>query len=86
MSLLQLADHAVFDTTDGDGVILDTLAGNYFHLNPVATQMLEAMLQHNALDEVVASLHECIEANDEALKQGLTVLIAQLTEHHLVFE
>jgi hypothetical protein len=86
MSLLRLSDHAVFDTTDGDGVILDTHAGNYFHLNPVATQMLDAMLQYNVLDEVVAFLQEHIEANDEVLKEGLTALIAQLTEHHLVLE
>lgn len=84
MSLLRLSDNAVFDTTDGDGVILDTHVGNYFHLNPVATQMLEALLQYNTLDEAVASLHERIEANDKTLKEGLAVLIAQLREHHLV--
>lgn len=84
MSLLRLSDRAVFDSTDGDGVILDTHAGNYFHLNPVATQMLEAMLQYNTRDEVVAFLHESIEANDEMLKEGLAALIAQLTEHRLV--
>jgi hypothetical protein len=84
MPLLRLSEHAVFDATDGDGVILDTHTGTYFHLNPVATQMLEALLQYHALDAVVSSIHDRIEANEETLKEGLKVLIAQLTEHHLV--
>ena len=86
MSLLQLSDSAIFDITDGDGVILETQGGTYFHLNPVATQMLEALLQYNALDEVVTFLHERIEAKDETLKEGLAGLIAQLREQHRVLE
>ncbi|GHO90741.1 hypothetical protein KSF_007890 [Reticulibacter mediterranei] len=84
MSLFQLVEHAVFDTTDGDGVLLDGLSGYYFHLNPVATRMLEAALCYPTLDEVVARLHDAIEADDATLRDGVSLLQAQLRVHHLL--
>ena len=49
MPLLQLTNHTIFDATDGAGILLDTQAGNYWSLNPVATVMLEAAIAAPAM-------------------------------------
>jgi coenzyme PQQ synthesis protein D (PqqD) len=84
MALLRLADHAVFDPTDADGVILDTSQGVYFGLNPTATLILQAALRFDTADEVVASVKGQIDATDAMLRAGIDDLTAQLDEHRLV--
>ena len=84
MSLLQLADHAVFDDTDGAGVILDTRKGVYLSLNSVATLMLRAGMRSSTLNEAIGYLRERIDAPDETLDAGIRALSAQLDEHALL--
>ncbi len=84
MALLRLEDRAVFDAADGAGVILDTLEGIYFGLNPTATLMLQAALRFNTVGEVVDHVKGRIDATDFELRAGIGALIAQLEEHRLV--
>ena len=84
MPLLSLADHAIFDTTDGAGVILDTRAGLYFGLNGVATMMLEAGLSCETIDQVVARLGERVDGSADTLRAGVEVLTAKLRARDLL--
>jgi coenzyme PQQ synthesis protein D (PqqD) len=84
MALLQLAEHAVFDVADGDGVILNTSEGVYFSLNPTATLILQAALRFATADEVVNHVKDRIDAPDSVLRAGLDDLTDQLNEQHLV--
>ena len=84
MALLRLAEHAVFDVADGDGVILDTSEGVYFSLNPTATLILQAALRFTTAEEVVDHVKDRIDAPDSALRAGLDDLTAQLDEQHLL--
>jgi hypothetical protein len=84
MSLLRLADHAVFDDTDEAGIILDTREGVYLTLNATATLMLQAALQFDTLDKVIGRLQEQIDATEAILTMGLNKLTAQLNEHALL--
>jgi Coenzyme PQQ synthesis protein D (PqqD) len=84
MPLLSLADHAIFDTTDGSGVILDTRTGVYFGLNGIATMMLEASLVCETVDQVVARLGERIDGSADALRTGVESLAADLRARELL--
>jgi hypothetical protein len=84
MTLLRLAEHAVFDVADGDGIILDTFEGEYFSLNPMATLILQAALRYATTDEVIDHLKGRIDATDSVLRAALNELTAQLDEQHLV--
>jgi len=86
MPLLSLADHAIFDTTDGAGVILDTRAGVYVGLNGTATMMLEAGLSCETVDQVVARLAERIDGSADTLRNGVEALAAQLRARDLLLQ
>lgn len=84
MPVLSLADHATFDATDEAGIILDTHGGRYFDLNATATLMLQAALECDTLDQVVARLVERIDASADTLRAGVEELIAELRARELV--
>jgi hypothetical protein len=84
MPLLSLADHAIFDTTDGSGVILDTRSGVYFGLNATATIMLQAGLSCETVDQVVARLVERIDGSADTLRTGVESLAADLRARELL--
>lgn len=84
MPLLSLADHAIFDATDGAGLILDTRAGVYFNLNVTATLMLQAALACETIDQVVAHLVERIDGSADTLRTGLEGLVTQLRTRELL--
>jgi len=84
MPLLSLADHAIFDTTDGSGVILDTRAGVYVGLNGIATMMLEASLACETVDQVVARLLERIDGSADTLRAGVESLAGELRARELL--
>lgn len=84
MPLLSLADHATFDAIDEAGVILDTRAGVYFHLNVTATIMLDAALACETIDQVVARLVERIDGSAETLRTDLERLVAELRARELL--
>ncbi|MGI5170276.1 PqqD family protein [Spirillospora sp. CA-253888] len=84
MSVLRLAEHAVFDDTDGAGVVLDNRKGVYLSLNGVATVMLRAALRFDTTDQVVDHLKRHIDADADTLRQGLDELVEQLIEHGLL--
>jgi hypothetical protein len=73
MPLLSLADHAIFDTTDGAGVILDTRSGVYFGLNGTATIM-----------QVVARLVARLDGSADTLRTGVESLAADLRARELL--
>jgi len=84
MPALSLADHAIFDTTDGAGVILDTRAGVYLGLNATATRMLQTGLACETVDQVVARLAEHIDASPDTLRAGVESLAADLRARELL--
>jgi len=84
MPVFSLADHATFDATDESGIILDTRGGVYFDLNVTATVMLQAGLECDTLDQVVARLVERIDASADTLRAGVERLVAELRAHDLL--
>ncbi|KAA8887712.1 PqqD family protein [Nocardia colli] len=84
MPALRLADHAVFDDTDGAGVILDTRSGIYLSLNATATLMVRAALSVDTLAETIDRLRQQIEASDAILEHGLRSLATQLDQRALL--
>jgi hypothetical protein len=84
MPLLSLADHAIFDATDGAGVILDTRAGVYFSLNGTATLMLQAGLTCETMGQVVAQLATRVDAGADTLRTGVESLVTKLRSRELL--
>jgi hypothetical protein len=84
VSLLQLADHVIFDPADTAGIIVDTRKGRYLSLNEVGTLMLQAALESATADETLTRLHEQIDASHDTLAAGLDLLTRQLRDHALL--
>ncbi|MFI6504070.1 PqqD family protein [Nonomuraea typhae] len=84
MSLLRLAEHAVFDDTEEAGVILDTRTGVYLSLNVTATLMLQEALRADTLEEAIGCLETRIDASGDTLAQGMARLTAQLADRSLL--
>ncbi|GAA5095015.1 hypothetical protein GCM10023319_53450 [Nocardia iowensis] len=63
---------------------MDTRAGVYFELNPVATLMVQAAMTSETVEEAVRELEQRIDASAEVLRAGLGKLIDQLAEHRLL--
>lgn len=84
MPLIRLAEQTVFDPADGTGVLMDTVEGVYFELNPTATLMLQAALRFETVDEAVRHLAEGIDAGESELHEGIRSLAAQLAESRLI--
>ena len=84
MPLLSLADHAIFDATDQEGIILDTRAGVYVNLNVTATIMLQAALACETMDQVIAQLGERIDGSADTLRTGVECLVTELRARELL--
>lgn len=84
MAFLALRETAVFDETDGAGVILDVDSGVYFSLNQIATTMVRAALRFNTLDEVVTHLRDHFDASDDTLRTDISELITELDAQRLL--
>lgn len=84
MALLRLADHVVFDAADEAGVLMDTLRGVYFGLNPTATLLLSTALRFDTQDEVVEHLRHRVDASGGTLRAGIEALTTQLRQQRLI--
>ena len=84
MPLLSLADHATFDAADDVGIILNARAGVYFNLNVTATIMLQAALECETIDQVVARLVERIDGSADTLRTDVEHLVTELRTRELL--
>lgn len=75
----------VFETLDGEAVLLNLETGIYFTLNDTGTRIWELLGEHDGdLEEVRRTMLEEYEVEPEALDADLEELIAELEARRLV--
>ncbi|BCM93393.1 hypothetical protein IAD21_05284 [Abditibacteriota bacterium] len=73
----------VWNTFDEEATILDVSTGNYFSLNPVATEVWNGLHQGRSQDEIVEIIAQKYETDPEMVKADVIELIAELRESKL---
>lgn len=83
-SSLRLRAGVVKQVMHGEMVLLDTVSGRYFDLNPSGTLMLERLLAGDPADVVVAAVCGRFDAPPERVRSDLQALLAALRAAQLV--
>ncbi|BAF73017.1 PqqD family protein [Sulfurovum sp. NBC37-1] len=81
---VKFADMVFAQEVDGEMVLLDMNSENYFGLDAVGTDIWVAMQQKKNLQEVLESLLEQYDVEEEVIKQDLEAFVHKLVESGLV--
>jgi len=65
-------------------ILLDLASGTYFGLDPIGSRMLDLMLLHGEVEDVLDALEAEYDASRATLARDLADLADQLREHGLV--
>lgn len=84
MSQYSRRDGVMSVELEGETVLLDTLSGNYFRLNPTGTLVWNLLEHPLSLDELAERIHLETEVDDGILRKDLTELLATLEEQRLL--
>ena len=85
-----LEDKVTFSETvfaqevDGEMVLLDMNSENYFGLDEVGTSIWQAMQERESLQEVLGTLLEAYDVEEEVLEKDLLHFIDRLEESGLI--
>ncbi|MEU8241029.1 lasso peptide biosynthesis PqqD family chaperone [Actinoplanes missouriensis] len=82
----KLRDGVSWSATDYGGVLLDTVSGDYYQLNPTGAVVLTAVLAGSDLAAAAAALAEACDVDAEAdfLTADASAVIEQLAAAELV--
>lgn len=78
------ADTVFAQEVDGEMVLLDMESENYFGLDEVGTAIWQEMQEKETLQEVLETLLEQYEVEEEVLKRDLLDFVEKLQESGLV--
>jgi len=78
------ADTVFAQEVDGEMVLLDMNSENYFGLDPVGTDIWKAMQEQETLKEVLDTLLEQYDVEEEVLKEDLSSFVKKLLENGLI--
>lgn len=68
----------VWNTFDEEALILDVSSGDYFALNPVATDVWQGLHQGHSPEQIVDTIAQKYDADPETVKADVTELMAEL--------
>ena len=83
-SKVTFADTVFAQEVDGEMVLLDMNSENYFGLDAVGTDIWQAMQEKETLQEVLETLLEQYDVEEEVLKKDLLNFVDKLQESGLV--
>jgi len=78
------ADTVFAQEVDGEMVLLDMNSENYFGLDAVGTDIWQAMQEKETLEEVLKTLLEQYEVEEDVLKKDLLDFVEKLKESGLI--
>ncbi len=68
----------VWNTFDREAVILDVSSGDYFSLNPIATEVWQALHEGQSLDQIAAQIATKYEIDTATARADIDELLDQL--------
>jgi len=81
---ISVADQVFVERVDGETVLLELASGRYFGLDPVASRLLELLVQLGTTEAVAEAALEEYDVSREQLSQDIEALVHQLVEHKLI--
>ena len=68
----------IWSILDGEALILDTLSGNYFSLNPVATEIWRCLQHGDSVTDLVEMIASKYRIEKERIRQDVNELLGEL--------
>lgn len=84
LTKLRLRTGVVAQILEGEMVLLDTLGGQYFDLNPSGTLMLDRLLKGDSSDQTLGVVVERFSVDRPRAQQDLDLLVRQLLDAGLI--
>lgn len=84
LTKLRLRTGVVAQILEGEMVLLDTLGGQYFDLNPSGTLMLDRLLKGDSSDQALGVVVERFSVDRPRAQQDLDLLVRQLLDAGLI--
>ncbi len=75
--------HLVWNTFDREATILDVSSGDYFSLNPVATEIWQALHNGQTPEEIAAQLAQKYEVEPATIRTDIDDLLSELRQTKL---
>ena len=85
-STVQVPEGVLFQDLNNEAVILNTVNGQYYGLDPVGARMWQLVAQHDQLEPVLSALCTEYKASEETLRNDLLGLVEKLVEKKLLVE
>ncbi|GAA6184574.1 PqqD family protein [Aliiglaciecola sp. NS0011-25] len=82
----KLSDKALFQKVVDETVILDSISGQYYTLDPIGTEMVEALTTGKSVSQVVALIEQSYDAQAENIQADLAELISKMSDKGLLEE
>jgi hypothetical protein len=74
----------VWSTVDGEALLLDTLSGDYFSLNPLATEIWLSLQQGKSPTEIVGAIAKKYMIGEERVYNDMIALLDELRAARLL--
>jgi hypothetical protein len=81
---VSISEHVLFQAIEGEGVLLDMAAEQYFGLDDVGTRIWQLLTEEGDTGKVLAQLLKIYDADEVTLRRDLANLIDQLRHDGLV--
>ncbi|MEP4891556.1 MAG: PqqD family protein [Aliiglaciecola sp.] len=82
----KLSDKALFQKVVDETVILDSISGQYYTLDPIGTEMIEALNTGKSVAQVVALIEENYDTTVDNIQADLSELIGKMSDKGLLEE
>ncbi|MDO6693215.1 PqqD family protein [Aliiglaciecola sp. 3_MG-2023] len=82
----KLSDKALFQKVVDETVILDSISGQYYTLDPIGTEMIEALNTGQSVSQVVALIEQNYDATVDNIQADLSELIDTMSDKGLLEE
>lgn len=82
--MIEFSRSVILSRVDDETVLLDTETGTYYQLNATATEMVELLREGRPTTEVVSTLVERYEVEEDTLRSDLSGLVSALRRKGLV--
>ena len=74
----------IWSIVDEEAVLLDTLSGHYFSLNPPATEIWQHLHRGNSVSDIVRMLTQKYRMEEEVVRRDVSELITELRTARLL--
>jgi PqqD family protein of HPr-rel-A system len=78
------SSNIIWSIVDDEAVLLDTLSGHYFSLNPMATEIWKRLHQGDAIPHIVSTIADKCRVDEEVVRRDVNDLLGELRAARLL--